>query len=54
VLHLAAPGATFLLNSPFGPDEVWDHLPHSVPRQILDKGLKVFSWFGLMHSATIY
>ncbi len=21
------PGATFLLNSPYGPDEVWDHLP---------------------------
>ena len=23
----AAPGATFLLNSPYGPDEVWDELP---------------------------
>ena len=26
VLSMAVPGATFLLNSPFGPDEVWDHL----------------------------
>ena len=26
----AAPGATFLLNSPFGPEEVWDHLPRPV------------------------
>ena len=24
VLRLAAPGATFLLNSPYGPDEVWE------------------------------
>ena len=24
------PGATFLLNSPYGPDEVWDQLPRSV------------------------
>ena len=29
VLAAAEPGATFLLNSPFGPDEVWDHLPRS-------------------------
>ena len=27
VLRLAAPGATFLLNAPYGPDEVWDRLP---------------------------
>ena len=25
VLQAAEPGATFLLNSPYGPDEVWDH-----------------------------
>jgi len=42
VLRLAAPGATFLLNSPFGPDHVWDHLPRSVQQQILDKQLKFF------------
>ncbi len=39
VLELAAPGATFLLNSPYGPDEVWDHIPGRVQRQIIDKDL---------------
>ena len=42
VLRLAAPGATFLLNSPYGPDEVWDHLPRPAQQQILDKKLKFF------------
>jgi pyruvate-ferredoxin/flavodoxin oxidoreductase len=42
VLRLAAPGATFLLNSPFGPDEVWDRLPRSVQRQVIDKNLRFF------------
>jgi pyruvate-ferredoxin/flavodoxin oxidoreductase len=42
VLRLAEPGATFLLNSPFGPEEVWDHLPVSVQEAILSKGLKFF------------
>ena len=30
VLEAAKQGATFLLNSPYGPDEVWDHLPGDV------------------------
>jgi pyruvate-ferredoxin/flavodoxin oxidoreductase len=42
VLHLAEPGATFLLNSPFGPEEVWDHLPQSIQAQILAKHLKFY------------
>ena len=42
VLKLAEPGATFLLNSPFSADEVWDHLPQSMQRQILCKKLRVF------------
>jgi pyruvate-ferredoxin/flavodoxin oxidoreductase len=42
VLHVAEPGATFLLNSPFGPDEVWDHLPQSAQRQILEKRLRLY------------
>lgn len=41
-LALAADGATVLLNSPFGTDEVWDQLPEKVQTQILDKRLKVF------------
>ena len=39
VLELAAPGATFLLNTPYGPDEVWEHLPAEVQEQILARGL---------------
>ncbi|MEJ5255721.1 MAG: pyruvate:ferredoxin (flavodoxin) oxidoreductase [Acidimicrobiales bacterium] len=40
VLEVARPGATFLLNSPYGPDEVWDHLPAEVQRQLIDKQLR--------------
>ncbi|MEJ2515584.1 MAG: pyruvate:ferredoxin (flavodoxin) oxidoreductase [Gammaproteobacteria bacterium] len=39
VLKLAAPGATFLLNSPYGADEIWNHLPERIRRQIRDKAL---------------
>ena len=42
VLAIAAPAATFLLNSPFGPDEVWGHLSIEVQRAIIDKGLRFF------------
>ena len=41
VLHYAAPGATFLLNSPYPKEEVWDHLPREVQQEIMDKRLKV-------------
>ena len=42
MLGQAEPGATFLLNSPYGPDEVWDHLPVEVQQQIIDKKLKFY------------
>jgi pyruvate-ferredoxin/flavodoxin oxidoreductase len=42
VLALARPGATFLLNSPYGPDEVWDRLPREVQDQIIEKALRFF------------
>lgn len=42
VLSMADPGATFLLNSPYGADEVWDHLPAEVQKQIIDKKLKLY------------
>jgi pyruvate-ferredoxin/flavodoxin oxidoreductase len=42
VLPLAAPGATFLLNSPYGPDEVWEHLPRVMQRQIIARKLRFF------------
>jgi pyruvate-ferredoxin/flavodoxin oxidoreductase len=42
VLSVAAPGATFLLNSPYGPDEVWSRLPGEVQHQIVEKRLRFF------------
>ena len=42
ILDMAEPGATFLLNAPFGPDEVWDQLPREVQQQIIDKQLKFY------------
>jgi len=42
MLSMAMPGATFLLNSPYGPDEVWEHLPCEVQKQIIDKRLKFY------------
>ncbi|HVC30585.1 MAG TPA: pyruvate:ferredoxin (flavodoxin) oxidoreductase, partial [Steroidobacteraceae bacterium] len=42
VLKLAAPGGTFLLNTPHGPDAVWDRLPRSLQGRILEKRLRFF------------
>ena len=41
VLKTAEPGATFLLNSPHGPEDVWDHLPRATQEQIVTKRLRV-------------
>ncbi|MDO5116261.1 MAG: pyruvate:ferredoxin (flavodoxin) oxidoreductase [Synergistaceae bacterium] len=42
ILKNAADGGTFLLNSPFGPEEIWDKLPYSYQKQIIDKKLKFY------------
>ena len=42
ILKNAADGGTFLLNSPFGPEEIWDKLPYTYQRQIIDKKLKFY------------
>jgi pyruvate-ferredoxin/flavodoxin oxidoreductase len=42
VLDSAEPGATFLLNAPYGPSEVWDRIPKNVQQQILDKDLEFY------------
>ncbi len=42
VLKAAIPGGTFLLNSIYGPDEVWDHLPRHIQKQIIEKKLKFY------------
>jgi pyruvate-ferredoxin/flavodoxin oxidoreductase len=43
VLDAALPGATLLLNSPFTPEEVWDHLPRTIQETIIDKKIRLFS-----------
>jgi pyruvate-ferredoxin/flavodoxin oxidoreductase len=43
VLAPAEPGGTFLLNSPFAADQVWDHLPRKAQQHILDKKLKFYT-----------
>jgi pyruvate-ferredoxin/flavodoxin oxidoreductase len=40
VLKCAADGSTFLLNSPYPADRVWDELPQEVQRQIIDRRLR--------------
>ncbi len=42
MLANAEEGAIVLLNAPYGPDEVWDHLPRPVQDQILAKKLKLY------------
>ena len=42
VLKSAVPGATFLLNSLFGPEKVWDELPQHIQQQIIDKKIKFY------------
>ncbi len=42
MLKNAVDGATFLLNSPYGPDEVWDKMPKLVQERILAKKLKFY------------
>src|SRR4029450_10200134 len=38
----AAPGATVLVNSPYGPDVVWDEMPREVQKQLIEKRLKLY------------
>jgi pyruvate-ferredoxin/flavodoxin oxidoreductase len=42
VLARAKRGATFLLNSPYGPDEVWDRLPPDVRQELVDKEIRLW------------
>ncbi|MCJ7710094.1 MAG: pyruvate:ferredoxin (flavodoxin) oxidoreductase, partial [Chloroflexi bacterium] len=42
VLEHAKRGATFLLNSPYGPDEVWDHLPVEIQHQLVEKQISLW------------
>jgi pyruvate-ferredoxin/flavodoxin oxidoreductase len=42
VLKYAMPGAVFLLNSIYSPDQVWDKLPRETQEAILEKELKFY------------
>jgi len=42
VLEHAKHGATFLLNSPYGPDEVWDQLPVELQHQLVEKQIDLW------------
>jgi len=42
VLAAAEPGATFLLNAPFGPEEIWNSIPRQTQETIIRKKLRFF------------
>jgi len=42
VLGNIVEGGTFLVNSPYGKDEVWDKMPRKVQQQIIDKKLNLY------------
>ncbi len=42
VLKYAMPGAVFLLNSIYGPEEVWNQLPKETQEAIINKNLRFF------------
>ena len=42
MLDKAREGATFLMNAPYGPDEVWDKLPKEMQATIIEKKLKFY------------
>ncbi|NCU21314.1 4Fe-4S dicluster domain-containing protein, partial [Candidatus Falkowbacteria bacterium] len=42
VLEAAREGATLLLNSPYGKDDVWDHLPARIQRTLIDRKMQLF------------
>jgi len=42
MLQQAIPGGVFLLNTIFGPNEIWDQLPREVQEQIISKHLRFY------------
>ncbi|HYM76389.1 MAG TPA: pyruvate:ferredoxin (flavodoxin) oxidoreductase [Candidatus Dormibacteraeota bacterium] len=43
MLSALVPGGVFLLNSPFGKDELWDHLPREVQHQLIAKKARLYA-----------
>jgi len=42
ILRDLAPGGVFLLNSPYGPEEIWDKLPRVYQRRLIDKRARFY------------
>ena len=42
MLSNVKPGGVFLLASPYSADEIWNHLPDEIEKQIIDKKLKFY------------
>ncbi|MFO7299772.1 MAG: pyruvate:ferredoxin (flavodoxin) oxidoreductase, partial [Actinomycetes bacterium] len=42
LLHSTVPGSKFLLNSPYGAEDTWDHLPRDVQRTIVERELELW------------
>ncbi len=42
VVEAAMPGAVFLLNSPYGAGEVWQHLPRTMQQELLAKKIEFY------------
>jgi pyruvate-ferredoxin/flavodoxin oxidoreductase len=42
LLQHIVPGGTFLLNTPYTLEEIWEHLPQTLQQQIIDKHLKFY------------
>ena len=42
MLSALDPGGVFLLNSPYGPDEVWEHLPRVVQEQLIARKARFY------------
>jgi pyruvate-ferredoxin/flavodoxin oxidoreductase len=43
MLSALVPGGVFLLNSPFGKDEIWENLPREVQSQLIAKKAKLYA-----------
>src|SRR4030095_14187928 len=43
VLEPSAPGAVFLLNAPYGPAEVFSHLPREMQEQMIERKVRFFT-----------
>jgi pyruvate-ferredoxin/flavodoxin oxidoreductase len=42
LLQHIIPGGTFLLNTPYTTEEIWEHLPQTLQQQMIDKHLKFY------------